>query len=105
MKLRNLALATAVLLPGAACVTTPERHVLGLMALGPIPMTSEIIERDVSAEHCGTGFYSSGNLAAAVDEALSSVDGANALVNASVHSVDRVDRVCLKVKGDAASLY
>lgn len=100
-------LAVSLLLSsGPGCfTTTPERHLLGLVALQPHGLRVEIIQPGVRAMHCKSSFGSSGDLGAAVDSALAKVDGATILVNASVYTHQRPTGVCVEVVGDAAVLY
>ena len=102
-----LMLAVSFLLSGASgCfTTTPERHLLGLVALQPNGLRVEIMRPGVRAMHCKSSFGSSGDLGAAVDSALAKVDGATILVNASVYTHQRPAGVCIEVVGDAAVLY
>jgi hypothetical protein len=102
-----LILAVSFLLgSGTGCyTTTPERHLLGLVALRPNGLRVRIIEPGVRAMHCKSSFGSSGDLGEAVDSALAKVDGATILVNASVYAHQRLHGVCVEVVGDAAVLY
>jgi len=85
--------------------TTPEEHILGMLVRDGAPVEATILRWRVSAEHCGSAAGSSGNVGAAVEKALASVRNANVLLNASVYTNSRLDRVCVEVRGDAAALY
>jgi hypothetical protein len=100
-----LILAVSFLLSSGSGCTTPERHLLGLVALRPNGLRVEIIQPGVRAMHCKSSFGSSGDLGEAVDSALAEVDGATILVNASVYTHQRPQGVCVEVVGDAAALY
>jgi len=91
---------------GSACyTTTPERHLLGLVALQPQELRVVILRPDVGAVHCKSPLGSSGDLGEAVSAALAKTDGATILVNASVYTHQRPHGVCVEVVGDAAALY
>ena len=97
--------AALFLLILAGCATAPETHLLGLVVPNGERIELLILEADVSARHCGKEPGSSGDLGSAVDLALSPVDGANVLVNASVYTRQVGARLCVEVEGDAAALY
>lgn len=96
-------LAVAAALGG--CVTTvPEKHSLGLIALHSEEIRLRILERGVRAEHCKAGFASSGDIGEAVERAVSQVDGARVLANASIYARQTPTGVCVEVVGDAAAI-
>jgi hypothetical protein len=84
--------------------TTPEKHSLGMVALQPEGLRFHILERGVRARHCKAAFGSSGDLGEAVEEAVSQVEGAQVLVNASVYAHQTGTGVCVEVVGDAAAI-
>ena len=102
----RLRAATVALLALSGCVTTlPEGHVLGVLVPDGEEIELTVLERGVSGQHCGSTAGSSGDVGEAVNEALAAVAGANVLVDASVYTRQRLDRVCVEVRGNAAALY
>jgi hypothetical protein len=92
--------------PLSGCYTTnPEKHLLGLVALRTEGLRIHVLERGVRATHCKTAFHASGDLGGAVEDAVSQVEGADVLVNASVYAHQTGSGVCVEVVGDAAVLY
>lgn len=89
---------------GGCFTTTPEMHSLGMVAVEPPGLGFRILERDVRARHCKAALGSSGDLGEAVEKAVSQVDDAQVLVNASVYVQQKGSGVCVEVVGDAAAI-
>lgn len=102
---RPLLVALLTAGPLSGCFTTvPEKHSLGMIALAPEGLRFRILERGVRERHCKAAFGSSGDLGEAVEAAVSHVDGARVLVNASVYTHQIPGGVCVEVVGDAAAI-
>jgi hypothetical protein len=70
-----------------------------------VPADVIILEQEVSGEDCPGWIGSYGSYAAAIDDALSKVEAANALVNVRFSRREMpVFRICVTVEGDAAKL-
>jgi hypothetical protein len=69
---------------------------------GPPPV---VLATDVAASDCGAWLHPYADYGAAVERAISSVQGANALVNVSLFAQEYFAfKICVHVRGDAVVL-
>ena|ERR1043165_7208767 len=96
------AVAQILLLQG--CVSS-QSMVFGAVAVGKLPISPTILRVGVSGEDCPTGAGSYGSYAVATEQAIGSVPGATALINAKFSRTERpVAKICVRVVGDAVRL-
>jgi hypothetical protein len=89
-------------LGGCASSQTME---FGIVSVDPLPISPTILKENVVGEDCPSGTSGYGSYSKATQQAISSVNTANALINAQFSRTERpVGKICVKVIGDAVRL-
>ena len=90
----------------SAGLTTPERALVGLLAVDPHPFEIEVVQEDVSGEDCPSAARALGDYGVAANRAIeSAAPAATLLVNAAFATYENWNSaICVKVTGDAAVL-
>jgi len=86
------------------CATSQTME-FGAVSVDPLPVSPTILKENVMGEDCPSGTSGYGSYSIATQQAISSVNTANALINAQFSRTERpVGKICVRVIGDAVRL-
>jgi hypothetical protein len=101
----RIVLAWAVTSLALGCISSDTMHLteISTRTIGGPP--HNVLAADVEASDCGAWFHPYASYATAVEKAIASVPGANALIDASFFAQEYFAfKICVHVRGDAVSL-
>jgi hypothetical protein len=99
-----MALAAVLGAMGVGCIGSPAQTwtVASVRDMQPPP---KLVKQGVVGEDCPSRWFSYGSYAVAMEAAISSAPGSNAVANAKFYSQERVlGIICVRVSGDAVAV-